>query len=124
MFIGSATSNDCSPRGLIFPAGAINIALLTERSFGGMVYALVLLAAAAALNHSSQRFDRQCRRVLLPRWQTTEHANDFLAGQLQSIFNSHSCQHLGQRRTARERGRTAISEKSRGLDAAIMNAQT
>src|ERR1700716_744638 len=61
--------------------------------------------------------------MLLPRWQATERGNDFFAGQLQSICNSHPFQHLCQRGTAGQRGRTAVSEESRGLDAAITNAQ-
>ena len=62
--------------------------------------------------------------MLLPRWQTTERGNDFCACQFQSICNSHPFQHFCQNGTAGQRGRTTVSEKSHGFDAAITYAQT
>ena|SRR5438552_6032564 len=88
-----------------------------------MLYDL-MSSDATALNRGAQRLDRQCRRVLLPRGQTTQRGNDFLAGQLQSIFNSHPFQPLCQCGTTGQRGWTAISEESRGFDATSTNQQT
>ncbi len=62
--------------------------------------------------------------MLLPRGQTTYCGHNFLPLQLQSVFNSHSFEHLRQCGTAGKCRRAAVGKKSRGLDATIPNAQT
>ena len=101
----------------------MNIALLTERNPRD-AHPLTLWLGVAALNRHPQGLDRQCRRVLLPRGQTAERVNDFLAGQFQGIFDSHSFQHSCECGAAGQRGRTAVCEEAHGLDAAILNSQT
>jgi hypothetical protein len=85
---------------------------------------MMLLSDSAARNRRTQRLDRQGRRVLFSRRQTPNRGDDLFAGQLQGICNSHSFQHLCQRRAARQRRRTAVGEEARGDDPAIANVQT
>ncbi len=62
--------------------------------------------------------------MLLPRRQPSDRGDDFLARQFQSVFNRHPFQHLCERGTTDKRRRTAISEESHGLYAAVTNSQT
>jgi hypothetical protein len=88
---------------------------------GGLLPALD--HSAATLESTSQRLDRQCGCMLLPRGQTTNCGYNFLSLQLQGIFGSQSFQYLRQRGTAGKCRRTTIRKKSRGFDATVANQQ-
>lgn len=61
--------------------------------------------------------------MVFARGQTTERVGNFFSRQLHRVCDVHSFDHFSERRTAGERWRATVSEKPRGLDATITNAQ-
>ena len=62
--------------------------------------------------------------MLFPRRQTADGIHDFSSRQAHRVSYGHAFKHLRQCGAASKRGRTAISQKSRCFDPAVINPQT
>jgi hypothetical protein len=85
---------------------------------------LPLLLLTAAFNRSAQCLNRQSRRVVFARRQTTERVRNFLSRQPRRIRDVHSFDHFREHGTAGKRRRATVGEEARGLDPTIAQAQT
>jgi predicted oxidoreductase (fatty acid repression mutant protein) len=97
------------------------IALLTElRNETRRPYSLLFTWVS---DSRIQSFNRQSSRVVFARRQTTERVGNFFPGQLDRICDFHSFDHFSEHGTAGERGRTTISQETRGFDATVAKPQ-
>ena len=96
----------------------------TSRRFSVQDQRLVLLRVIVLLNRGAQRLNRQSRRVVFARRQTTERIRNFLSRQLHRVRDLHSFDHFSEDRTAGQRRRATVGQKARGFDATITDAQT
>lgn len=76
-----------------------------------------------AFQCGSQGFNGERGCVLLARGQSPNRLNNRLTSNLRSLFHLHSFDHLCQHRAADKRGRAAVGEKARGLNAPVAHAQ-